>query len=186
MALPSPKDWDSKDQQELLNAATSGWNVLQNLPILLRKYYDWAKPLTFGFKSEDDVNEARSRGWKHVQTSFFAENNAFNDINEMVSTPFGLIDHAGVIKCKNNFLMMMSQEFRDDEMRIRHESYEESVADSLIGSAYANPSDPEYARMKELAEGLTTGEAYTVRSKPVEDEPKPKRGRPPGSKNKKG
>jgi hypothetical protein len=135
MSLPSPKDWESADKQELLNASTKGWNVLMRLPEMLRKYYDWAKPLEFGFFSEADINEARSYGWMHVQTDFFSENSALEDYNAMVATPFGLIDHGGVIKCRGNFLMMMSKDFREKQMERRREAREKSNADSLRGSA---------------------------------------------------
>jgi hypothetical protein len=147
------------------------------LPEMLKKYYDWAKPLTFGFFSDADINEARSYGWMHVQTDFFSEDNALDDYNKMVATPFGLIDHAGVIKCRGNFLMMMSTEFREKQQEARRVARAEANADSLSSSAYAHPSDPRYAEMKAAAEEATGGEGYKLQAQEPEAK-KEKRGWP--------
>jgi hypothetical protein len=166
--LPKPSDWESEDKKELLDASTKGWNMLMRLPVLLRKYYDWAKPLTFGFFSEADVNEARSLGWEHVQTAFLDE--AFEDYNKLVATPFGLIDFGGVVKARDNFLMMMSTDFREEQMKRRHEKYLNDTEDSLRHQAYAHPSDPKYAEMLEAAQEVSRGESYKVRQAPTEDD----------------
>jgi len=178
--LPKPSDWETKDKQELLNASVKGWNMLMRLPPLLEKYYEWARGFTFGFFSEDDVNEARSFGWEHVQTAFFEKDGVLEDYNKTVSTPFGLIDSGGVIKARGNFLMMMPKDFRKKQMDARHEAYEESIADSLRSGAYAHPSDPNYLEMKEAAEEIALGQStgYRVQTREPEEDDRPKRGRP--------
>lgn len=162
--LPKPSDWESKDKQELLATGTSGWNPLDRLPKLLRKYYDWAKPLEFGFFSGADVDEARSYGWEHVQTGFFDE--VKDDYNRMVATPFGLIDSGGVIKWRDNFLMMMGTEFRGKQQDARNNAYEKSVAQALKGQAHAVPEDPRYDQMLEKAKELTDATSYQLHINP--------------------
>jgi len=176
--LPSPKDWESKDKQELLQTATGGWNPMERLPQMLRKYCDWAKPLTFGFFSGEDVYEARSLGWEHVQTSFFE---GMDDYNQLVGTPFGLIDAGGVIKWRDNFLMMMSLDFREKEMRHRDEAYNDQMSKILQAKAYAHPADPRYHEMLRASEELSSGEVYRVQGTHAEEktEPPPIK-RPPG------
>ena len=183
--LPSPKDWESKDKQELLNTSVRGWNTLENLPRMLQKYCDWAKPLVFGFFTGEDVYEARANGWEHVQTGFFE---GMDEYNKLVSTPFGLIDDGGVVKWKDNYLMMMSKDFREDEMAAKHAAYEKEMSQVLKNHSYAHPADPRYAEMKRASEELSTGETYRVQgTSSNEDVPEPpsiKRGpgRPPNKK----
>lgn len=172
--LPSPSDWETKDKQELLNSGVKGWNPLMRLPALLKKNFEWAKPLTFGFFSGSDVDEARSYGWEHVQTSFFD----MDDFNKHVAIPFGLIDSGGIIKWRDNYLMMMSEKFREEQMKARHEAYLESTNESLRQGAYAHPDDPRYEEMKAAAEEMSEGESYRVQTGSGQED-KPRRGRPP-------
>jgi hypothetical protein len=112
----------------------------------------------------------RSYGWEHVQTSFFSENNALEDYNAMVATPFGLIDHDGVIRCRGNFLMMMSTDFREQLLEARRVAREKANADSLRSSSYAHPSDPRYEEMKEAAADMTGEEGHKVKVGPEPDQ----------------
>lgn len=175
--LPKPSDWESKDRQELLNASVRGMNMLQRLPVLFEKYFEWAKGFVFGFFSEDDVNEARSYGWEHVQTAFLLQDGVLDEYNSTVSTPFGLIDHGGVIKWRDNFLMIMPKDFRKKQMGARHQAYLDSTEKMLRTGSYVPAEDPQYGKMKALAEeiSLENSEEYTVRTGAEE---KPKRGRP--------
>jgi hypothetical protein len=165
--MPNPKASDWEKHEELLDAGTRGWNPLQRLPRMLEENFEWAKEFVFGFFHGDDVHEAGSFGWAHVRTEHFDVTN----FNTAVGTRFGLIDDAGVVKWRDNYLMMMPKDFRRRQLDKRHEEYQSGAASALEGAAYAHPSDPRYDEMLKASRELSEGESYRVkvRGEPQQD-----------------
>lgn len=165
MPRPNVKDWEGAEA--LLNASVNGFNILIELPKLLKKNTDWGSQFEFAFISEDDLAYARSIGWKHVLAEHF-DTGSFND---NVGLRFGLTDEGGKVMSKKNYLMMMPAEWRQKQMASRHKYHEDMIAKTLEAKSYASPEDPEYAKMLKASADLSEGETAIVMARSESQEP---------------
>lgn len=176
---PSRADWQK--HSELLNAGLKGWNVLQRLPKILQEEIHWMKDFQIGFFSEEDIPEMTSLGWRPLMTKDFGEE-GFKNFNESVGLRFNLSDAAGMVRFRNNILMIMDRDYREKLQARRHEEYENYHDTVTRSKAYTHPSDPRAEEMEGYAES-SLQEAHVVHSDnvPAGQVVKGKRGRPPKS-----
>lgn len=177
--MPRPNVADWKKYDELLDAGTKGWNPLARLPELLNREFAWTKEFTFGFFSEDDLTIAGSKGWVHVRPEHFD----IDSWNNVVGLRFALVDNGGVLKFRDNYLMMMPKDYRKRQIAVQNQAHEDAIAESARNAGYAHPDDPEYGKMMRAAQDLSSGEVYQVRAdgepeRDEEAEQRPRRGRP--------
>ena len=165
--------WNSKS--EIIEAAVKGWNPLMRLPALLKEAYPDLKIVDFGFCSEGDMPEWMSQGWIPLSPDHF-DIDEFN--NSDIPARFGLRDVGGVIKWRDNTLMVMGKDFREDLKAARNRHSEDVYSASIMDKAYTAPQDPRKEEMAKYAES----KVESSRVQPTSDSPKPKRGRPPKNK----
>lgn len=162
--------WNSKS--EIIEAAVKGWNPLMRLPVLLKEAYPDLKIVDFGFCSESDMPEWMSQGWIPLSPEHF-DVDEFNKSD--IPARFGLRDVGGVIKWRNNTLMVMGKEFREELQDARNDHHEQYYNDAVKDRGYAAPQDPRREEMLSYSESKLERQ----RVQPTDDSPKPKRGRPP-------
>ena len=165
--------WNSKS--EIIEAAVKGWNPLMRLPALLKEAYPDLKIVDFGFCSDGDMPEWMSQGWIPLSPDHF-DIDEFN--NSDIPARFGLRDVGGVIKWRDNTLMVMGKDFREDLKAARNKHSDEVYNASIMDKAYTAPQDPRKEEMAKYAES----KVESSRVQPTSDSPKPKRGRPPKDK----
>jgi hypothetical protein len=165
--------WNSKS--EIIEAAVKGWNPLMRLPVLLKEAYPDLKIVDFGFCSDSDMPEWMSQGWIPMSPDHF-EIDEFNKSD--IPARFGLRDVGGVIKWRDNTLMVMGKDFRDDLKAARNRHSEDKFQASITDKAYTAPQDPRKEEMEKFAES----KVESSRLQPTPDSPRPKRGRPPKKK----
>ena len=161
--------WNKKN--EIIEAATKGWNPLQRLPVLLKEAYPELKNVEFGFFVEADLPEMHSQGWELFTKEFFDA----DELNKSVlPARYGLTDDgSGALKWRDNFLMVMGKNFRERLLDARNDHSEDMYGSSIEGKKYTAPTDPRRDEMAEYAES-------TLESKIVQ--PKRGPGRPPKQK----
>jgi len=173
---PSRADWQK--HSELLNAGIKGWNALQRLPKILTAEIPWMKDFKIGFCSEDDLAEWTSQGWRPLMTKDFGDE-GFKTFNESIGLRFNLSDAAGMVKFRQNIIMIMEKDYREKLENLRNEEFEryyEAVTDQ---KAYVHPEDPRSEEMREYA-SAEREEVYIQHSDDVPEGQivKGKRGRP--------
>lgn len=138
--------WNSKS--EIIEAAAKGFNMMQDLPRLLQEAYPDLKSVTFGFCSKSDMPEWQAMGWKPCPTDLFdvAEFNS-SDIPDR----FGLVDVGGVIKWRDNYLMIMGKDFRADLQDAIHRRSDEMYQRSVDDKRHTLPGDPRANEMADYA-----------------------------------
>ena len=139
--------WNSKN--EILEAATQGWNPLMRLPKLLQEAYPELKKVTFGFFHESDLPEVSSLGWEHMTRNEF-------DVDEFKKSAlparYGLTDDgSGLLKHGDNYLMFMGKNFRKKLVAARNQYHEERYVESIEGKAHTMTGDPRAAEMAEYS-----------------------------------
>ena len=182
MGLPKASDW--KKHEKILNAGLKGFNALTEIPKAMQAEMPEFERFTFGFCSKSDVPEWHTMGWIHLKPDMFD----ITEWNQAIGLRFGLTDNAGLIMYRDNYIMIMDKGYRDRLENVRLDETERDFARSIEGaSAYAHPSDSRHGEMlaasKELG-GLEISRVQAEGTAASGAEPK-KRGRPPGSKNKK-
>jgi hypothetical protein len=166
--------WNSKS--EIIEAATRGWNPQQRLPALLREAYPDFKHLDFHFCSERDLMEMQSYGWTPLTPGDF-DVDSFN--NSDIPSRFGVVDAGGMIKWRDNYLLVMDRSFRDKLIAARHNRHEEQVVQSVNDQRFAMREDPRASEMLEYSESML--ETAIIRPS-MGGEPKRKPGRPSNKK----
>lgn len=181
MGLPKASDWKKHDK--ILNAGLKGFNALTEIPKAIKAEMPDFKRFKFGFFSGNDVPEMHSMGWVHLESHMFD----VEEWNKAVGLRFGLTNTEGLVKYRENYIMIMDMTYRKRLENVRIDESERELATSLEGvSSYAHPSDSRYGEMKAASKDLGGVELTRVQAEgqaPSGAEPK-KRGRPPGSKNK--
>ena len=174
---PSRADWQK--HHELLNAGIKGWNALQRLPVILTQEIPWMKDFKLGFCSEADMAEWTSQGWRPLMVKDFGDE-GFKNFNESIGLRFNLSDAAGMVKFRENYLMIMDNEYRERLEDVRNQEFEKYYGAVTEQKAYVSPSDPRAEEMSQYAES-TMQESRIVHSDDVPEGQivKGKRGRPP-------
>lgn len=182
MAHPKASDW--KQYDEVLNAGTRGFNALQVIPRIMQKEIPWLNDFNMGFCVAEDLPEWMTMGWQHLETSHLGDTDEWN---RAIALRFNISDAGGHVKYRDNYLMIMPKDYREKLKRIRNEAAERDFENAVEQTAsYAHPQDERYAEMKEASAELSEVSGYRVQAEgAAESGAKPKRGRPPGSKNKK-
>ena len=146
---PTAAYWNSKS--EIISAAVKGFNMLSALPKMLKEAYPWMKELELGFSSTSDLPEWHSQGWIHLRTEHF-------DIDEFnksdLPSRFGLTDDGGAIKWRDNWLMIMGKDFRDELVGARNQAHETRFQDAVQQQRRALPGDPRAAEMAEYSSSM--------------------------------
>jgi len=139
--------WNSK--KEIINAAARGFNMLQDLPALLKEAYPDLKGLEFGLFVKADLPERFAMGWELLNEDFF-------DVDEWnksaIPARFGFVTVDGAIKWNDNYLMVMGKDFRKQLLNTIHERSDKMYQQSVEGKKYVAPGDPRAAEMAEYAE----------------------------------
>ena len=146
---PTAAYWNSKS--EIIEAATRGFNMMYTLPKMLKEAYPWMKELDLGFCSTGDLPEWHALGWIHLRTEHF-------DIDEFnksdLPSRFGLTESGGVIKWRDNWLMIMGMDFRDQLTEARNNAHEERFQDAVQQQKMAMPGDPRGAEMSSASTSM--------------------------------
>jgi hypothetical protein len=138
--------WNSRS--EIIEAAVKGFNPLIDLPRLIREAYPDFKNVEFGFFSESDVPEMKSYGWIFMTKEHF-DVDSFNDSD--IPSRFGLAEHGGSLKWRDNYMMIMGKDFREKLRTARHQKHEDQVDAAIAGQATVAPGDPRGAEMAEAS-----------------------------------
>jgi hypothetical protein len=168
--------WNSKT--EIIEAATQGWNPLDRLPKLLKEAFSYLKNVEFGFFSESDLPEMFSQGWELFTKDMF-DADEFN--KSVIPARYGLTDDgSGALKWRDNYLMIMGKDFRNQLMASRHAKHEDQFVKSIEERKFTMKGDPQAEEMAKYSESKY--ETKTI--KPTGKTPEPKRGpgRPPKKK----
>ena len=160
--------WNSKS--EIIEAAVKGWDPIQRLPKLLKESYPDFKVVDFGFCSEADMPEWMSQGWIPLAADHF-EVDEFNKSD--IPSRFGLHEVGGRIKWRDNTLMVMGKDFREDLKNARNQHHEDQYRASVEDKKYASPQDPRKDEMAKYAESSLESSII---------QPKRGPGRPPNKK----
>jgi hypothetical protein len=118
---PSVAQW--RDDAEIANAGTQGWNPLAHLEDLLHRNIPGIRPFKIGHCTESDLPTWGSIGWVHLKREQFKVDN----FNEAVGFGLGLSDETGVIKFNDNYIMIMPKDYRRRVQDKRNEIFEESL-----------------------------------------------------------
>jgi hypothetical protein len=138
MAHPKVGDWKAEDS--VLRAGVRGFNVLTELPRILKNQYRWLNDFEMGFFIEDDVPHMRSIGWGFLKKEHFDIEN----FNEAIGLGHGLTtDGTDNIKWRDNYLMIMPKNFRQKLVNIRNTMHEEQFTRDVEGGAYVPPGSKE-------------------------------------------
>ena len=137
---PSQAEWAEED--ELNNTGISGWNYLQRLPVVLQRHIPWLKKFKMAFSSEDDVETFAASDWHPMRSEHFGTEGLKN-FNKVVGYRFNLTDTDGVIRYRNQILMLMPKDRRERQMQRRHDHYEDYYKKVTNERApYVHPLDP--------------------------------------------
>lgn len=142
---PSRADWQK--HHELLNAGIKGWNALQRLPKILKEEIPWMKDFEIGFFSESDMAEMISIGWRPLLTKDFGEE-GFKNFNEAIGLRFNLSDAAGMVKYRENVLMIMDRDYRKELVKARDQAFEETYKKSVTSRVSSIANDPRADEME--------------------------------------
>lgn len=142
---PSVAQW--REDSEIANAGTKGWNPLQNLEALLHKNIPGLRPFKIGFCSDTDLPTWKTIGWVHMRRDHFKVEN----FNEAVGLGMSLQDDTGVIRHNDNYLMMMPKDYRKRVQAHRNEVFEEQIERTKRAAGHVDPQDPNAEELRELA-----------------------------------
>ena len=172
MGHPSVSEWES--DPSILASGTRGFNMLTEIPRLLRKHYSWLGDFEIGFCDKDDLPGWLASGWRWLKTEHFDIDN----YNQAVGLRFGFSDDGGNIKWRENYLMIMPKDVRKRQVAIRNEESERMFSAQTGDQKYVSKADP---RGQELLSNedvvYSELEEKFVKTAPASDET-PKRGRP--------
>lgn len=187
MSLPKASDWNK--HAEILNAGLKGFNALTKIPEFMKKEIPELRRFKFGFASDNEVPEWHSMGWVHLETHMFD----VEEWNKSIGLRFGLTAVDGLIKYRENYIMIMDKDYRKRLETVRIDETEREFSASVEdASSYAHPEDPSFSKMKdgagdiggiEMARIQNRGQSTSGGIAPKDTAKKP--GRPRGSKNKK-
>ena len=150
MGLPKASDWNK--YSEVLNAGIRGFNALVKIPEIIQKEIPEFKRFAFGFCDRDDVPEWRTMGWIHLRTDMFD----IEEWNKSIGLRFGLVDDGGLVKFRDNFIMIMDKDYRKRLENVRNEESEKDFSRAVEGStAYSHPSDPRHDEMMKASRELS-------------------------------
>ena len=149
---PSVEDWRKKDI--ISSAGTKGWNPLHDLPELLWEAIPDLQQFIIGHCSEDDIPTWKTIGWVHMRRDHFEVDN----FNEAIGLGLGLDDSSGVIKFRDNFLMIMPKDYRKRVTDKRNEVFEDSYErmSRQVGTI-VDRNDPDGEALLEDAEKFDYG-----------------------------
>ena len=175
--LPSVDDWRKEDI--ISSAGTKGWNPLKDLPELLWDNIPDLMKFEIGFCSETDIPLFKTIGWVHMRRDHFEVDN----FNQAIGLGLGLDDSSGVIKFRDNFLMIMPKDYRERVKNMRNIVFEESYERmSRATGTIVDRNDPEGEALLEDAKQFDYGLKEEQFSMSPKVEPK-RRGRPPKNKD---
>jgi hypothetical protein len=143
---PSKEDWAKSN--ELLNTGFRGFDMFQRLPVVLKTHIPWMRDWTIGFSTVEDMDTFTSRGWRPVSTEHFGKDGLTN-FNNTIGLRFNLSSVDGVVRYKGHILMMKPNEYREEQVKIQNESFEDYYS-KISQQAYVHPKDP---RGDEMAKG---------------------------------
>lgn len=143
---PSKEDWAKSS--ELLNSGFAGFDMFQRLPVILKTYIDWMKNWEIGFSTVEDMDSWTARGWSPMRSEHFGKD-GLNNFNATIGLRFNLSSVDGIVRYKGHILMVKPVEYREEQMRIQNESFEDYYK-KVSRQTYVHPKDP---RAEEMAEG---------------------------------
>ena len=168
--FPSPETW--RQRPEISNAGTKGWNPLKYLPEMLWQEIPDLRKFKIGFCSKDEVSLWKSIGWIHMQRQHFEVEN----FNEAIGIGLGLQDESGVIKFRENYLMIIPKDYHREITELRNNIFEESYERmSRATGTYVDRDDPQADDMEKEAQ---RSGMYGLEEESFRYEPKKKAGRP--------
>ena len=162
--------WNKKEK--IIQAATRGFNPLEDIPRLLKEAFPDLKAVKMGWCDEPELNAWHSMGWEHMPLDIF-DPDEFN--NSDIPARYGLTVDAGRVRWNKNYLMIMGKDFREKLEAARNARSEEMYYASVQNKKYAAAEDPRKHEMLEYSESKLEGQ----RVQPTAESQKPKRGRPP-------
>jgi hypothetical protein len=87
-------------------------------------------------------------GWIHLKTDMFD----VEEWNKSIGLRFGLVDDGGLVKFRENYIMIMDKTYRERLQNVRNREAEKDFSAAVDGaSAYSHPSDPRHAEMLQLS-----------------------------------
>lgn len=138
--------WNSK--REIIEAASRGFNMLQDLPRLLKEAFPDLKSLDFGFFIKSDLPERHAMGWEMLNKDFF-DPDEWN--NSSIPERFGIVDEGGALRWNNNYLMVMGKDFRTELLDTVNERNDRLYQQAVDGKKYVAPGDPRASEMAEYS-----------------------------------
>ena len=181
MARPKVSDW--KADESVLRAGTRGFNILDELPLALQKAFPWLKEFEFGFFIDEHVPHRTSIGWAHLKKSHLED--GVDEFNQAIGLRFGLTtDGTDNLMWRENYIMIMPNEFRAKLWNIRHKMDDEQMARNVGGGAFIPPGAKQAQEEWIREQSQNAYETATVvnRAGTEDKQPKP-RGRPPKNKD---
>ncbi len=163
MPFPKLDDWGSVD--EIVNAGTKGFNLLESVPRLLQENIPDLRKFKFHFCSKDDLPLMRSMRWVHLEAAMFD----VDDWNQAIGTKHGLTEEMGKVKAGENYILIMPKQTYEELVNLRNRETEDALEATLTEKAgYAHPQDPKYAEAIEAAKELGSTEMATIYSKQMD------------------
>ena len=161
--FPKLSEWS----EETYAATSLGFNLLRDFEREMHRVYPDTQPYSFGYFSEDDLNERLTEGWKFLEGGMFD----VEDFNSTVGTRFGLrVDVHDRVLYNNNYIMLMGKDHRETVvLPARKERSKQVQAAADDDAVFVHPSDPEYNRMKDAGRKIAKTERATVRVKGTPD-----------------
>ena len=160
---PPVTDWSEK----AYNAQHLGFNLLRDFEPMMHERYPESRDYVFGYFSEDDINNQQTLGWRFMTGDMFKVEN----FNKVVGSRFGLrLDVHDRIMHGNNYIMVMSKRYRDEEVlpaRLAAIKRVEAAADEE--SVVVHPEDPEYNKMKDAGRKIAKTERVKVQVRGAPD-----------------
>jgi len=158
---PSVAQW--REDSEISNAGTKGWNPLSHLQGLLHRNIPGLRPFKVGHCSEADLPTWRTIGWVHMRRDHFKIEN----FNEAIGLGLGLSDETGVIMYNDNYIMIMPLDYRKRVIDHRNASFEEMyerTGKKHKGQVGASPADANASELQEIADAASglEEESFTV------------------------
>ena len=161
--FPKLSEWS----ESTYAATTLGFNLLRDFEKEMHRVYPDTQPYSFGYFSEDDLNERQTEGWKFLTGGMFD----VEDFNSTVGSRFGLrVDAHDRVLYNNNYIMLMGRQHREEYVlparTARSKQVEQAADDDAV---FVHPSDPEYNRMKDAGREIAKTERAKVLVKGAPD-----------------
>ena len=157
--FPKVGEWSEK----AFNASALGFNLLRDFEPEMHRVYPDTQVYSFGYFSEEDLNNQQTIGWKFLEGGMFD----VEDFNSVVGSRFGVrLDVHDRVMHGDNYIMLMPKAHREEVILPARKALSKKMEAAAEDDAIVvHPEDPEFNRMKDAGRQIAKTEKYKVQGK---------------------